>query len=92
MDAALTADNAAVMEPLTGAPATDDAPEGPSPRVGDKRERPLKDENCAFCHEGEDSDDPDEDPLVPVVTGKSTQQYAHDQCLWWCPDLVQVAR
>ena len=64
-------------------PATDDTP---------KRERPDDDlENkCAFCHEGEDSDDPDEDPLVEVNAGRSKPTFAHDQCLWWCPDITQA--
>ena len=57
-----------------------------------KRERPDDDlENkCAFCHEGEDSDDPDEDPLVEVNAGRSKPTFAHDQCLWWCPDITQA--
>ena len=64
-------------------PPADDTP---------KRERPNDDlENkCAFCHEGEDSDDPDEDPLVEVNAGRSKPTFAHDQCLWWCPDITQA--
>lgn len=54
-----------------------------------KRERELAGMLCAFCHEGEDSDDPDEDPLMPVNTGKATQHYAHENCVYWCPDVFQ---
>lgn len=54
-----------------------------------KRERELAGEVCAFCHEGEDSDDPDEDPLIPINTGKARQQYAHENCIYWCPDVFQ---
>ena len=54
-----------------------------------KRERAGKDAKCVFCHEGEDSDDPDDDPLVSVVAGKKGKQYAHEECLWWCPQLTQ---
>ena len=56
--------------------------------ASNKRER--KDEKvCAFCHEGEDSDDPDDDPLVPIETGRAKQHYAHENCIWWCPDVWQ---
>ena len=44
---------------------------------------------CAFCHEGLDSDDPDDDPLMPINTGKAKQQYAHEECVAWCPDAWQ---
>ena len=44
---------------------------------------------CAFCHEGLDSDDPDYDPLVPIETGRAKQHYAHENCIWWCPDVWQ---
>ena len=44
---------------------------------------------CAFCHEGLDSDDPDDDPLVPIETGRAKQHYAHENCIWWCPDVWQ---
>lgn len=49
-----------------------------------------KEELCAFCHEGEDSDDPDDDPIVrtnAVVRRKPV--WAHVECLAWCPDLYQ---
>ena len=54
-----------------------------------KHERELAEMLCAFCHEGEDSDDPDEDPLMPVETGRAKQHYAHENCIWWCPDVWQ---
>ena len=44
---------------------------------------------CAFCHEGLDSDDPDDDPLIPIETGRAKQHYAHENCIWWCPDVWQ---
>ena len=33
-----------------------------------KAARPFAGERCAFCHEGEDSDDPDDDLLMPINT------------------------
>jgi hypothetical protein len=53
----------------------------------EKRPR-SPDKVCVFCHDGEDSDDPDEDPLVPIESGQK-QLYAHENCIWWCPDLYQ---
>jgi hypothetical protein len=54
-----------------------------------KEKRPREpDKVCAFCHDGEDSDDPDEDPLIPIESGQK-QLYAHENCIWWCPDLYQ---
>ena len=47
-----------------------------------KHEREFAGQLCAFCHEGEDSDDPDEDPLIPVETGRAKQHYAHENCIW----------
>jgi hypothetical protein len=93
--AALAPDTpAAVPEP----PSTDDAAASSAPPLEDtmspaKREREQNRFLCAFCHEGEDSDDPDEDPLVAVDAGTEKHPkpaVAHDQCLWWCPDLVQA--
>ena len=76
-------------EPLP-APSPEAEPlPAPSPAES-KRDREAEDEiKCAFCHEGEDSDDPDEDPLVEVNAGRAKPTYAHDQCLWWCPDITQ---
>ena len=53
----------------------------------EKRPR-APDKVCVFCHDGEDSDDPDEDPLVPIESGQK-QLYSHENCIWWCPDLYQ---
>ena len=54
-----------------------------------KAKRPREpDKVCAFCHDGEDSDDPDEDPLIPIESGQK-QLWAHENCIWWCPDLYQ---
>ena len=54
-----------------------------------KEKRPREpDKVCAFCHDGEDSDDPDEDPLIPIESGQK-QLWAHENCIWWCPDLYQ---
>eukprot|EP00966_Prymnesium_polylepis_P032178 748830-Prymnesium_polylepis.1 len=59
--------------------------------VQPKREREKRtEETCAFCHEGEDSDDPDEDPIVSTnAVVRSKPIYAHADCLAWCPDLYQ---
>ena len=65
----------------------------PDAEASSKREReaPSDKPQCAFCHEGEDSDDPDEDPIVEVeATGRAKPTFAHDQCLWWCPDITQA--
>ncbi|KAL1529815.1 hypothetical protein AB1Y20_000747 [Prymnesium parvum] len=61
--------------------------EGPT----SKRERSLQTAGvCAFCHEGEDSDDPDDDPIVLTnAIVRSKPVYAHEECLAWCPDLYQ---
>ena len=47
---------------------------------------------CAFCHEGLDDDDPEDDPLVEVSTGSARAKttVAHEMCLWWCPDITQA--
>lgn len=59
----------------------------PAKRVAAPRSREL----CAFCHEGEDSDDPDDDPIVRTDTVvRKKQVYAHLECLNWCPDLYQL--
>ena len=58
----------------------------PAPPAEKRARAPEKE--CAFCHDGEDSDDPDEDPLVPIESGQK-QLYAHENCIWWCPDLYQ---
>ena len=61
-----------------------------APASSKKHERELAEVLCAFCHEGEDSDDPDEDPIIPIETGRAKQHYAHENCIWWCPDVWQV--
>ena len=60
-----------------------------APASSKKHERELAEVLCAFCHEGEDSDDPDEDPIIPIETGRAKQHYAHENCIWWCPDVWQ---
>jgi pyruvate/2-oxoglutarate dehydrogenase complex dihydrolipoamide acyltransferase (E2) component len=74
------------VEPLEAEPAS----ASKRPRVhedGDEEGKP----SCAFCHEGVDSDDPDDDdPLVPVAAGRSKPTFAHENCLYWCPELTQA--
>ena len=72
-------------EAVAPSPATSPA----APASSKKHERELAEVLCAFCHEGEDSDDPDEDPLIPIETGRAKQHYAHENCIWWCPDVWQ---
>ena len=45
---------------------------------------------CAYCHEGEDSDDPDDDPVIEAAIVRGKPVLAHEMCLNWCPDLWQA--
>ena len=56
-----------------------------------KREREEEERLCAFCHDGADSDDPDDDdPLIEVSAGRPKQTFSHENCLYWCPELTQA--
>ena len=55
------------------------------------REEGKPDEKlCSFCHEGEGSDSEDDDPIIDtgaLIRGRPV--YAHEECLFWCPDAWQ---
>ena len=76
---------------IAGPAASTGSPGGSSPASSAKPKRKRKEDEklCAFCHEGEDSDDPDDDPIVQVPNGKKSTP-AHEMCLWWCPDIYQA--
>ena len=81
----------AVCQPvLPEAVAPSPAASPAAPASSKKHEREVAEVLCAFCHEGEDSDDPDEDPLIPIETGRAKQHHAHENCIWWCPDVWQA--
>ena len=45
---------------------------------------------CAFCDEGEDSDDADEDPVIDTKhTAGGRKIFAHELCLDWTGDIWQ---
>lgn len=45
---------------------------------------------CAFCNEGEDSDDADDDPVVDTKNMLSNKSiFAHEACLDWTGDIWQ---
>lgn len=45
---------------------------------------------CAFCNEGEDSDDADDDPIIDTKHSVGCKSiFAHEQCLDWTGDIWQ---
>ena len=63
----------------------------PPPSESKRAREDETEDKCAFCHEGIDSDDEDDDPLVLVqAAGRSKPTYVHENCLYWCPELTQA--